>query len=250
MLKKILLVFILDTTYVVFKLCVVGICINYSLPKWIDLVASTFFAGILVFYYCKGKSEVLNSSMFSYIAKSLLLCFLSYVIIIPIWSTSKNIELICDAKVMFLSLDEYMGFMKGIPLSGYIYQYLLSMFIAPVVEEIIFRGILQKSLCKIKSPLFAILISAFLFSLTHYEIYRILLTFCSGLLFGYVYYKYGSILIPILGHSFWNILGFILQDKIQDITVYNVALYLCAILGFVLLFRNIWKSNVQKLNNE
>ena len=73
--------------------------------------------------------------------------------------------------------------------------------LVPLVEELLFRNLLHKSL-KIKfSPLVASIISAFLFGLAHMEIDTIPQLVVIGLVLSYVYEKSGSIWVPAALHA-------------------------------------------------
>ncbi|MGL4806341.1 MAG: lysostaphin resistance A-like protein [Bacteroidales bacterium] len=126
--------------------------------------------------------------------------------------------------------------------SNVIYWIFKSIIVAPVLEEILFRGFLQKYLYRLKKPFVAILVAALLFSLSHYEINKIFTTFLGGLLYGFIYYKSGSLLIAIICHSLHNLLCDILPSTNGHISPYLIGIYILAVPILVLLIRNIWKT--------
>lgn len=81
--------------------------------------------------------------------------------------------------------------------------------VAPIVEEVLFRGVLMHEL----KPLgrnFAIFTSALAFGLFHDDVVQGLFAFCAGLVFGYVAMEY-SVLWSIVLHAFNNgVLGGVL----------------------------------------
>jgi membrane protease YdiL (CAAX protease family) len=78
--------------------------------------------------------------------------------------------------------------------------------IAPVVEEIIFRGYIYRIL-KTKIPIiFAIIISSTLFSLIHYNVLSFILLFVLSIFLTYIYERNGSIMCPIIIHSLFNLM--------------------------------------------
>lgn len=79
--------------------------------------------------------------------------------------------------------------------------------IGPLLEEILFRGIILKGLLSNYSPKKAILISAIIFGLIHGQPSMIPGAICFGLLFGYIYYKTHSIGTTILLHAATNLFG-------------------------------------------
>jgi membrane protease YdiL (CAAX protease family) len=77
---------------------------------------------------------------------------------------------------------------------------------APVVEEIIFRGYIYRIL-KTKIPImFAIIISSTLFSLIHYNVLSFILLFVLSIFLTYIYERNGSIMCPIIIHSLFNLM--------------------------------------------
>jgi len=78
------------------------------------------------------------------------------------------------------------------------------MAITPAIcEELLFRGLILSGLRRYGSwP--AIVISSLLFALAHASIYRLLPTFCLGLLLGHVVQRTGSIACSMLVHALNN----------------------------------------------
>ena len=73
--------------------------------------------------------------------------------------------------------------------------------IAPVVEELIFRGVLQRIFTEwTKNIHWGILIAAILFSGMHMQFYGFVPRLILGVLFGYLFYWSRSIWVPITAH--------------------------------------------------
>lgn len=85
---------------------------------------------------------------------------------------------------------------------------------APVIEELLFRGLLQTSLMRKMPPWAAIAASAFLFSLVHGQLYAIPALMSLGAAFGYIYYKTGSLRMTMLLHMLNNILALALTQAL------------------------------------
>jgi membrane protease YdiL (CAAX protease family) len=76
---------------------------------------------------------------------------------------------------------------------------------APLVEELLFRGAIQGYLMRIGvKPLFAILASSAIFGIIHMNPAQILFAFAIGLIFGWLYYRTGSLVPGIVGHFINN----------------------------------------------
>ncbi|HCE57171.1 MAG TPA: hypothetical protein DER09_05040 [Prolixibacteraceae bacterium] len=78
--------------------------------------------------------------------------------------------------------------------------------VAPVVEELIFRGLILQGFRRNYSPFVAVLISALLFALFHLNPWQFPATFMLGLLLGWIMLRTDNILLAILGHSINNFL--------------------------------------------
>jgi membrane protease YdiL (CAAX protease family) len=90
---------------------------------------------------------------------------------------------------------------------------------APVLEEIIFRGIILAGFLKNYRPSNAILVSAFLFALIHGNLAQGIGAFVIGLLLGWIYWKSNSIIPCIILHGINNAMGFaafLLLDTEKD----------------------------------
>jgi membrane protease YdiL (CAAX protease family) len=94
---------------------------------------------------------------------------------------------------------------------------------APIVEEIIFRGILLKGFLKHYSVRKSIILSALLFGMIHMNPWQFVSAFAGGLILGWWYVKTNSILTPIFGHALNNGLSFILTAIGLSIPGYNTA---------------------------
>jgi len=78
--------------------------------------------------------------------------------------------------------------------------------IAPIVEEIIFRGYMYRIL-KSRTPIiFAMIISSTIFSLIHYNVLSYILLFVLSIFLTYIYERNGSIICPIIIHSLFNLM--------------------------------------------
>lgn len=71
---------------------------------------------------------------------------------------------------------------------------------APVVEELLFRGLLQNALTKYLPVWGAIVLSSFLFSLVHLQPYAIPGLMSLSIAFGYLYHRTGSLRTNIILH--------------------------------------------------
>ena len=76
---------------------------------------------------------------------------------------------------------------------------------APLVEELLFRGAIQGYMLKKgMKPLHAILIASAIFGIVHMNPIQIPFAFAIGLIFGWLYYRTGSVVPGIVGHFINN----------------------------------------------
>lgn len=76
--------------------------------------------------------------------------------------------------------------------------------IAPIAEELMFRGYVLESIRKMHGDWVAVVISALIFGLVHFEPYTIGLAAIGGLIYGYIRVRTGSLWPSIIGHMLWN----------------------------------------------
>jgi uncharacterized protein len=92
---------------------------------------------------------------------------------------------------------------------------------APIVEEIIFRGLILRGFLKHYSVRKSILLSALLFGLVHMNPWQFVIAFAAGLILGWWYVKTESIITTIFGHALNNGMSFIIGAIGLSIPGYN-----------------------------
>jgi membrane protease YdiL (CAAX protease family) len=83
--------------------------------------------------------------------------------------------------------------------------------IAPVLEEVLFRGYLQTSLMHHMKPWMAILLASSIFAILHLQLLAFPVLTALGAVFGYLYYKTGSLKVNIILHVINNGIAYILM---------------------------------------
>ncbi|HZH72195.1 MAG TPA: type II CAAX endopeptidase family protein [Mariniphaga sp.] len=112
--------------------------------------------------------------------------------------------------------------------------------VAPVIEELIFRGIILSGLRKNYPAISAVFISAVLFSLFHLNPWQMPATFILGLILGWIMIRTRNIILAIIGHSINNLLVLLTMTYWKQINTHAIYLmnnnekYLIS--GMVLLF--------------
>ena len=114
---------------------------------------------------------------------------------------------------------------------------IMAVFVAPILEEIVFRGVIMNNLRKYGIRV-AIIINSLLFGLSHYNIEMIVPGFLTGIIFSYIAYKY-SIKYSILIHFFINVItktSQVLAILRIDILLILVGLFSAFLIIFLLVF--------------
>ena len=132
--------------------------------------------------------------------------------------------------------------------------------IAPVLEEIVFRGVLMTYLKKYGIQT-AIIVSSLFFGISHYNIYMIIPAFFIGIVLAYVSYKY-SIKYSILLHILLNIVAnmskivFVLKGPKEIFPLLGIIFISLFVLCLIFFIIGMKRKNYQdvflafKLNNE
>jgi membrane protease YdiL (CAAX protease family) len=96
--------------------------------------------------------------------------------------------------------------------------------VAPVIEELIFRGIILQGLRRNYNAFVAVFMSALLFSLYHLNPWQMPATFVLGLLLGWIMIRTNNILLSVVGHSINNFLVLLTITFWEEINSHAVYL--------------------------
>ena len=111
--------------------------------------------------------------------------------------------------------------------------------LAPVLEELLFRGAIQGCLqARGKSPWMAIIVASLIFGVVHMNPAQIPFAFLLGMMFGWLYYRTGSLLPGIVGHILNNSIATAnmilygnstIEEQMQD----GIMMWVWALVAFV-----------------
>ncbi len=108
--------------------------------------------------------------------------------------------------------------------------------VAPVIEEILSRGVIF-SLFKKTGNLSALIFSSLGFSLMHLDIVSVIPIFFMGLLLGILRLVSGSLVAPIIAHSVSNLFAFLMLKM----EIYNSTAITLTMIGMVLFPIILWR---------
>ncbi|POY35588.1 hypothetical protein C3K47_14425 [Solitalea longa] len=157
--------------------------------------------GIIILYCRADWRKTFDKTFFLYPKASMT------TILIIILATITSI-IATDPLHAFLSLPDFAGTATKEMLETPVVGFLTICIAAPILEEIIFRGIILKGLLENYSAQKAIFSSAFIFGLIHFNPVQSIGAFVLGLLMGWLYYRTNDLRLTILVHFLNNFIGF------------------------------------------
>jgi len=93
----------------------------------------------------------------------------------------------------------------------------LIVIVAPVTEELLFRGIILRGLLSRHRPAVAVVLAALLFALLHVNPWQFVSTFFLGAAFGWFYLRSGSVALCVIAHAIHNALFLVMASVPVDI---------------------------------
>lgn len=90
---------------------------------------------------------------------------------------------------------------------------LAAVIVAPLAEEMLFRGLVQHTLEKYREPAIAIVLTSVLFALVHFNPWTAIQITMLGLVLGYMTWKSGSILPAVILHGLNNLFSLVLMNS-------------------------------------
>lgn len=146
-------------------------------------------------------------------------------------------------------MPEYLENVFRQMMDGPLWATLLSVSIfAPFFEEWLCRGMILRGLLQKMNPAGAIAISALFFAVIHMNPWQAIPAFALGLLFGYVYYRTGSLKLTMLMHCVNNTFSVIMGqiDSFKDAdsftevlnpATYTIIFVMCVLVVIYFIFR-------------
>lgn len=149
------------------------------------------------------------------------------------------------------SSEAFAEYWTDIDNEAYIWSLFSIVIFGPIMEELLFRGLIFHSLSKFKSGLFSIIVSGILFGIWHGELVQTVYTAIMGIALAAVYYKTRSMILVILMHilnNFTSALPEALDIELVHNLIYeaNMRLLIPAIAIMIALFISAYKSEKKK----
>ncbi|MCF7792350.1 MAG: CPBP family intramembrane metalloprotease [Victivallales bacterium] len=190
-------------------------CLNYPVNSFVRIILATVFVqfGLLVplllffRFFDSGSIVQIFKEKLKFIKFSRQYFFtavkIEFIIFIPLCFSA----LLIHKMLVYFGLNPVsplMKLMENADIRGVIVVALISVFIAPLGEEIIFRRIFYSFSNKMMSRVPAVLTTSFLFAILHGGIVQIIPLTVFGCILQFLYIKYESLYPCIILHSFHN----------------------------------------------
>jgi membrane protease YdiL (CAAX protease family) len=187
--------------------------------------------------------------MVSSVAKIITLCA-----VIPLWIRHKkrflpNVSINYKVPKALIAVMIIMGVSWGSSIlsdlfvistantSDFVYSHWLlvhTVILSPILEEIIMRGFVLNRALAVFPKWLAIIISAIIFGISHFNLPQGIATTIGGLFFALIYVRYRSIVICIIAHSVVNIM-YLITHIFYDIVSPHENLIISILLGVSLI---------------
>lgn len=178
--------------------------------------------------------------------------FIGVILLVP------GTQLFCSYIVSFLAtlFPSWMEFYEkllesaGLDTSITLLMFFYSVILAPVAEELIFRGVTLRSARRALPFWGANLLQAFLFGVYHMNMIQGCYAFCLGLVLGYICEKGGSIYFSMFLHFLFNLWGIVISQYL-NFGNSAAAFYIFLLVSIVLIVigLRLFRTGIMKNNN-
>lgn len=190
---------------------------GYQITFPLSFAVGSLLAMWALFRYLKTdwntiKAHIMQPSSMAVIVLSILM----YVFSMPFAEFLVSIvptEGILWLEQLYKALTESFELFVDYKIAGFITICML----APIFEEILFRGILLRGMLQYGiSPITAIVVSSLLFGIAHLNPWQFLGAGLLGAIFGFIYYRTRALWICMLLHALNNTISFIMMLKYES----------------------------------
>lgn len=111
-------------------------------------------------------------------------------------------------------------------LSGYmgsgIWAIMTAVLAAPILEELLFRGVIQRSITMKYGGLTGVVVAAAIFGIIHFNPVQVVNAFVVGLILGFIYYKTNSLISVMIIHAVNNAMAYLIWTISEDKSQFNM----------------------------
>ncbi len=188
--------------------------IFYGITGEISVFSSLLFLGTVVLIHRSRfpKRAALEKAPSSSLAAGALLGFAGFLAAIYLIQISQTLfPAVSESREEYETLYQ-LGFET--PFSFWM-ELVAAVLFAPITEEILCRGLIQKRFLRSMSPFAAVFFSAAIFAVIHGNLYQFVFTFPLGILLGYLAWRFRSIWPAVLLHMTFNFSNYPLRIALE-----------------------------------
>lgn len=139
-------------------------------------------------------------------------------------------------------IDAYMT--NSSSLDGSVMSWLAAVVMAPILEEIVFRGLIYTRLKKGMPTIVAAILASLVFGLMHGTIIWVLYAFVLGMVMTWIFERYQSLTANIIFHLAFNAMGLVLSAIPESMEFIIWVLLVAGVAGTVVAVKQILKITV------
>lgn len=188
---------VLPVAFIVFYFLLSGMIFSFGFDSIVSSILTNIIVSVLGCFYVRrffvNDCRPVNAGMVVF----------SIVFLFFIWLFSQITVTWILNHIRDVQFEQYQSIVEGNPI-GYLF---LALIFAPIAEEILYRGMLFNSLCRVFSSGVAYFVSAFVFAIMHGTIVHMVIGFVCGIMLALVYHYTGKLWMSIVVHMIYNSLS-------------------------------------------
>lgn len=210
-----------------------GIDILYD-NEILELISFNTMPLFLLFFFivCYGIFRAMNLDFIAFCRfKRFRIRYILPIILISIFTTGISLVFIQYGIVLF---PDYAEVSNSYSMAAQSMIGILGIVVfAPLIEEILFRGMIFNRLRQDMNVIIAAVIQAIIFGIMHGNMLQFIYTFALGLVMAYIYVKTDSLWMSILVHMTYNLFGVAVFPNLLE--KFNIPIILFGVINVVLL---------------
>lgn len=194
---------------------------------WIVLIVAVIFIPLLIFKYKKQKklNFKINKNIIFVILVGFSISILLNLIIININKLFNINNNLLDYKYLIQTI-------------------IASCLLGPIIEELLFRGVMFNKIKTFNNLNVSILLTTFIFAFFHDSITQMIYAFIIGYICIKLYVEYDTLLVPIIFHMSCNLVVPLLNNFLVNLNyIYTILIIIVSLIIFIIFYKKMYKKN-------